>query len=155
MVGVWKEVPGGATTDVGLRACRFGDRVWLFLKGYDFPKGQNRRIYYNSVDMQGYWGSWREVPGSGSTNMRLAVCTFEKLRLFHTGDDSSIYMNSMDYEQRWSGWHKVPGGGSTSYPLAAELHHVPYSSMSTSKVYVFHRRIKLGDNYIYIYIIIT
>lgn len=146
--GIWgnlMEVPGGAKTAVGLRACEsYGGRIYLFLRD------EKSRILYNYID-HGSWSIWKRVPIGGSTAMRLAARTFGKLWLFHTGDDDRIYMSTMEISSKdnreiWNGWYEVPGGGSTYTPLAAEYYHMPFHP-KIDKLYLFYRGINALGRY--------
>ena len=49
IVGVWKEVPGGGTTDGALAAESDGSNLYIFLKG------MNNRVYYNVMKPNEIW----------------------------------------------------------------------------------------------------
>jgi len=131
----WQEVPGGATTDVGLTASNASRSHKIYL----FRKGPDDHSYVTQLDvLTGQWsGTWTEVPGGGTTNKALAATVAgDTLYLFAIGiGDKHQYMNRMHVpDETWTGWESVDGGGTTDVGDAA-------TSESFGKIYLLSKGI--------------
>lgn len=96
-----------------------------------------------SADTIYQWRGWREVPGSGTTDVSLAATAFNnELFLFSKGiDDDLIYVNTYDPSDNWSGWVVMPG--TTNVALGPVVFN--------GKLYLFSRGIKDERIYFNIY----
>ena len=114
----WAQEPKGITTDVGLAATVFNDRLCLF-------SVKNQAIYWNTQDIIGHWSDAFQVPGGGTTDVALSATAFnDMLYLFGKGiNDKREYVDILDPGFHWSGWSQVPAGGTTepSFPRAPLL----------------------------------
>src|SRR5690242_18264627 len=66
----------------------------------------------------GSWSGWKEVPGNGTTDVSVAVVSYnQKLYVFGKGiNDNGEYVNVFNGSS-WSGWRRIEG--TTNVALAA------------------------------------
>ena len=93
--------PGRGLTPSEPAAVKFGNDLYVFVRGFGDGIFQNRR--HGST-----WSGWSELPGGGLTPSGPAAVKFgNDLYVFVRGTDDRIYQNKR-HGSTWSGWSELP-----------------------------------------------
>ena len=90
---------GGSTSEAPASIV-FRNRLYLFARG-----NATDVIWYNSMNTNGTWAGWQQVPGSHTIVASPAVAVMnDKLVLYQVHSNGYIYLSQMSADGSWTGW---------------------------------------------------